>query len=198
MTALVASDSPAMSGHLLSGIAAVERLRVSLDVPQHRLADAAGISDRTYRRYVAGRAKASPAMVARLNRALDRVGLVEPKLDERTRALMLATWRAFVGELLPIGAGVGVTLDDVVASDPRRGATADPKWRACRRIAQAGIYLLATAFDDISQRRLAELFDLTPAAICLALRAVEDARDDPAFEAAIEAAQRKMTGRAAA
>ena len=155
------------------------------------------MSLRTYHRLLSGGARVKPAILAKLTRALT-LCRQKAKLNATDGEIILSAWRGFVAELVgPLGGGLHLTIDDVATSDPQRGATADPHWRACRRIAQAGIYLVSTSFD-ISQRRLAELFDLTPAAVCLALQAVEDMRDHAAFEAALEAAQLKMIGRAVA
>ena len=192
-----AGDSRKVACQKLSGIASLELSRRAVGVTQVDLARTAGVSLRTYHRLLAGRAKAKPALVAKLTRALTLCGQ-RAKLNARDGEIILSAWRGFVAELVgPLGAGLHLTIDDVAASDPQRGATADPRWRACRRVSQAGIYLVSTSFD-ISQRRLAELFDLTPAAVCLALQAVEDMRDNAAFEAALEAAQLKMIGRAVA
>jgi len=48
---------------------------------------------------------------------------------------------------------------------------------------------------DIKQMKLAALLGLTPAAVCLALKDVEDRRDDPAFNEMIFGAMRAMAGR---
>lgn len=198
MSALtMGSDSRSVTGQKLSGtgfgtlrIASVEKKRQAKKLSQARLADQAGISESTYRRIVKSPGQASLALIDRLERALAHL-LQVPRVDLLEKALVLSTYRGFVAVLCE---HFGVTPDDVDAADPRAGATADPHWRACAHARQAAIYLTNTALG-LKQRRLAEVLELTPAAVCLALRAVEDRRDDPDLDVALRRAAKTITGR---
>lgn len=177
-------------------VAALEEARRAAGVPQAELAREAGISERTYRRLFAKgdslalTGQKLSASLDRIHRALLRLaGRREP--EAASADLIVATHRSFVLALAP---RFGVTAEQVVAADPRANLNFDPTWRACRHVAQAALYLTNTALG-IKQRRLADVLGLTPAAVCLALKAVEDRRDDAEFDAWLTAAARLITGR---
>ena len=159
--------------HLLSGLAAVEAERRRREIPRDRLAAAAGLNPANYRRALrSGVARAST--VRKLKTALRQIGAA----DSADRDLLRAVYRLHVAQLAP---RFGVTVAAVLAADPRAGLTADREWTACRHVAQTAIYLINTSLG-IRHREIARLLGLTPAAVCLALKSVEDRRDDPAFE----------------
>jgi hypothetical protein len=180
------SATPLEAGRL----ALLEEKRKKAKVPQALLASMAAMSLRSYTYLLADPDRAATAIVDRLERAFDRLGKA-PRTDLLEVELVRATYRGFVVVLCD---HFDVTPDDVAGADPRAGATADPHWRACAHVRQAAIYLTNTALG-LKQRRLAEVLELTPAAVCLALQAVEDRRDDPEFDAAIRRAARTITGR---
>jgi transcriptional regulator with XRE-family HTH domain len=186
-----------MSGALLAArISEIEGRRRAAGVAQADFARAAGVSLRTYSRLVAegdseklARQKLS-ASLDRLDRTLDRL-MVATRGDRIESDLVLATHRGFVLALAP---DFAVTPEQVAAADPRANLNFDPIWRASRHVAQAAIYLTNTTLG-LKQRRLAEILGLTPAAVCLALKAVEDRRDDPTFDACLRRAAELITGR---
>lgn len=90
---------------------------------------------------------------------------------------------------------LGLDFAAVKASDPKRGATANRTWRTESHARQLALYL-ANQLCGIPQAELARAAGLTPAAVCLALKAVEDRRDDPTFDALVQAISRDVTGRA--
>ncbi len=177
-------------------IIGIEERRRSSGIAQIDLARAAGVSLRTYTRLVTegdsrkvARQKLS-ASLDRLERTLDRMAAAI-RVDRIECDLVLATHRGFVLALAPV---FGVTADQVAAADPRANLNFDPTWRGCRHVAQAAIYLTNTTLG-LTQRRLAEILGLTPAAVCLALKAVEDRRDDPGFDGALRRASELIAGR---
>lgn len=198
MSALaMVSDSPAASGSRLSGactkreqIGRLENKRATTKVSQELLARVAGLTDRTYRCVLANPDRAKQSVIDRFDWALARI-LTMPSRGLIEAVSIKAHYRGFV---LALAADYGMTPDEVFAADPRAGATADPHWRACAHVRQAAIYLTNTALG-LKQRRLAEVLELTPAAVCLALKAVEDRRDDPDFDAALRRAAKTITGR---
>jgi hypothetical protein len=197
MSSMAAVDSLGVARKKLSAkpfgagrIALLEKKRKEAKVSQALLASMAAISLRSYTYLLATPDRVLPEIVDRLERALDHLGKA-PRSDLLEVELIRATYRGFVVVLCD---HFGVTPDDVENADPRAGATADPHWRACAHVRQAAIYLTNTALG-LKQRRLAEVLELTPAAVCLALRAVEDRRDAPAFDAMIRRAAKTITGR---
>ncbi len=169
----------------------IERIRKKKSVRQCDLADAAGISETGYRRYLRNPGPISDRVLDRLERALDRLdGRAKPKADpDLVRGV-------YAGFLVQMAAHYSVTVDQVRASDPQRAeaGSASGIWYRCAHARQAAIYLTNTAIA-VKQRRLAELLDLTPAAVCLAIKDVEDRRDDPAFDQALKRATWMITGR---
>jgi chromosomal replication initiation ATPase DnaA len=113
------------------------------------------------------------------------------ELKDPDETLMLATYGGFLVTVCP---HYGVTPQEVRATSPQRGATADKRWQACAHARQAAIYLTNTALG-VQQHRLARALGLTRAAVCLAIRSVEDRRDDKAFDALMVEAQAMITGR---
>lgn len=193
----MADDSRFVTGQKLSGtstkterIAVLEKKRQAQKLTQARLADQAGMSESTYRRMIKSPGQASGGLIDSLERALLHL-LQGSRVDLIEEVLIKSTYRGFVAVLCD---HFHVTPDDVEEADPRAGATADPHWRACAHVRQAAIYLTNTALG-LKQRRLAEVLELTPAAVCLALRAVEDRRDDPDFDMALRRAAKTITGR---
>jgi transcriptional regulator with XRE-family HTH domain len=191
------SDSRSVTGQKLSApglgelrISSLEKKRKAKRLAQARLADQAGISESTYRRMMRAPGDVPAAMLDRLERALAHL-LQVSRVDLLEAELIRSTYRGFV---LALADDFGVTAEAVAAADPRAGATADPHWRACAHVRQAAIYLTNTALG-LKQRRLADVLELTPAAVCLALKAVEDRRDDPALDATLRRASKAITGR---
>ncbi len=183
-------DLPKVARQKLSGgTADLERERQARSVRQSDLASAAGVSLRTYARHVQS-GRNDPKLTVRLWRALARLA-VSPGGDHLEAELIRATHRGFVAVL---ASDWGVTAAMVEAADPRLGATADATWRACAHVRQAALYLTNTTLG-LKQKRLADVMGLTPAAVCLALKAVEDRRDDPTIDAALTRAARTITGR---
>lgn len=164
----------------------VERLRLGASVAE--LCAAAGLSARSYTRHVSA-GGCRPAALVKLENGLavlKRRGRVDDAL------LIRATYGGFVAAL---ARDAGVEPADVHAQDPQLTATFSRTWRAIANLRQAAIYLTNTAIV-VKQRRLADVLGLTPAAVCLALKSVEDRRDDPAFDALLDRIARDVMGAA--
>jgi transcriptional regulator with XRE-family HTH domain len=168
----------------------IEAARKKAGISQAALAVAAGISRNTYLRYLRRPGPVRPVLLAKLRRALralEKAKAAPSKLE----ALTLASYAGF---LEMTARHYGVTADEVRAASPQRGATASAHWKACAHARQAAIYLVNVGLG-IEQARIAAMLGLTPAAVCLALKDVEDRRDDGAFDRMIIVAQRALTGR---
>jgi hypothetical protein len=61
----------------------------------------------------------------------------------------------------------------------------NPEWKAAVYARQLAMYLANTS-DNIPQVLLAQVTGLTPAAVCLALREIEDLRDHGHYDQAVE------------
>jgi len=146
------------------------------------LAVRAGVAPSAYRRAIKGRTGIRPTTLRRLEAALAALRSERRAVREPDTILIRAVYGGFVAS---IAVHMGVRPDDVHAQDPRLGATADPEWRRLAQVRQAAIYLTNTVVD-VRQARLAHVLGLTPAAVCLGLRSVEDRRDDPDFDALLE------------
>lgn len=180
------------SGSSLSAnrtMAAIEAKRLDLGLSIANLTSHAGLSARWYQKLVRRSTPPKTSVVRLLDRTLDRLEVRPDGLTDLDRHRTI-----FGSFLVAIAPHYGVTPDEVIASDPRIGATANLHWVACAHARQAALYLTVTHFD-IPQRRLAKVLGLTPAAVCLALKSVEDRRDDPDFDAALRRAARLITGR---
>lgn len=169
-------------------LSTVESLRKGNFISTAQLALASGISANWYRTVVAEPHRASPQLVAKLIAGL-QVLQAQAKTAP-TKPWILSTYGGFLVAMAPF---YGVTPSAVRAADPQRGATASTHWQACAHARQAAIYLTHTALG-LPQRALAAALGVTPAAVCLGLKSVEDRRDDPAFHAALEAAHRDVMG----
>jgi hypothetical protein len=67
----------------------------------------------------------------------------------------------------------------------------DPQWRAAAYARQLALYLANTE-HCVPQKLLAEVAGITPAAVCLALQAIEDVRENRAFDRAVDAVAAAM------
>ncbi|MCW2317452.1 transcriptional regulator with XRE-family HTH domain [Rhodoblastus acidophilus] len=164
--------------------------RIAAGISQAALAMAAGISCDTYQRRLRRPETVSSTLLIKLHGALR--ALVRNKAAP-SPVIELTRW-AYAGALERTARFYGVTPEQVAETSPQRGATADAHWRACSHARQAAIYLVNTG-AGIGQAKIAALLGLTPAAVCLALKDVEDRRDDPAFNEMIFGAMRAMAGR---
>lgn len=110
-------------------------------------------------------------------------------------ALMLQLTKATYGATLALLAGLQKQdLREVRLQFARGGEhAADKKWLAASRVRALALYLVNTALN-VEQNYLARAAGITPAAVCLALRRVEDRRDDPKIKALIALAEKIVRG----
>jgi len=67
----------------------------------------------------------------------------------------------------------------------------DTQWRRAVYARQLAFYLANTS-HNVPQKLLAEAAGITPAAVCMALRAIEDLRDHRAFDVRVDAIAAEM------
>lgn len=198
ITARRIGDSQILTGQNLSAdtekgtqILVLEVGRKKFSVTQDRLAGEAGISESTYRRLLRDPERASLSLINRLADALRRLRSGQRLDDARTTALIEATYGGFLVAVSPMFA---VTAAQVRAAAPQLGATANREWLACAHARQAALYLTNTTLG-VSQRALARTIGLTEAAVCFAIRDVEERRSVPDFDRGLDKASLDVTGR---
>lgn len=174
-------------------VKAIEQVRQAHGISQNKLAAEAGLSRTWYQTILADPCRASEAVLSRLASALRRLREGQRQDEAMLAALVGATYGGF---LAAVCTEQGLDVAAVRAADPRAGRTADPVWRSGARARQLAVYLTNISLG-VQQRVLARAVGLTPAAICLGLKTIEDLRDDPAIDALIERCARAVTGHAA-
>lgn len=90
---------------------------------------------------------------------------------------------------------LSLDLAVVKASEPSRRATACHSWRQQAYVRQLALYL-ANQATGLPQAELARAIGVTRAAVCAAVREVEDRRDEPTFDALVAAIERDVVGKA--
>lgn len=145
---------------------AIDAWREECGITVTALAGAGGITENWYRTLRARPAKASAAVLTRLvrARAVATIGASPSAGHRRARACYLAAFAAAYA---------------VFGDRPD-----------LRRIA---LYLSVTGLE-LQQQEAAAVAGVTRAAVCLALQAIEDRRDDPAFERAIAHCEAVLLG----
>lgn len=155
-------------------VAAIERRRRAAGLTIEELARRAEISVSTYVRFKKGSAPRARSL-AKLKRAL--------LMKERHReAALLAPEAAFRSAISAICAEQGLNAHAVLDADPQRKATADAAWMAAIKVRRIALHVL-NGGAGMRTQALAEAAGVTPAAVLLAVRDIEDMRDhDPALD----------------
>ncbi|WP_062203524.1 helix-turn-helix domain-containing protein [Aureimonas sp. AU12] len=174
-----------------SPLFAIEAKRLAAGISREQLASAAGMSLRHYDRLVIGdRGTPRASTLGKLRTALARLGRVQGAQDDMTRLV----GSLFNAALALICQREGVEPSEVLRHAPSRRATADPAWLAAARLRQRAIALVNQGLD-LPQSELARALGLTPAAISLAMGAVEDARhEDPELDRTMDVLERMLRG----
>lgn len=142
----------------------------------------AGVSHQFFYASLAGKRQPSRGFIRRCELALQSLVSGEGMPAEPSEIYLRACYRAFLHQL---GVELGVTEAELRAAAPRNLA-------AVAR--HAAWYLLSTEFA-VRPARIADLFGVTRAAVTQALQAIEDRRDDPAFDRALETIGARIMGR---
>lgn len=169
-----------------------EALRKDAGLTQAQFALLARISLPSYQRALADPASVRPITLSRISAGARRLADRAPATDE-SALLTRSLYRLALGH---VAGALGVCPDEVMAQDHRRGATANAHYRLLATARQITIYLVNTgvAADAVRQRRLAEMLGMTPAGVCLAIRAIEGRRDDPDFDQLITRLEAHLQG----
>lgn len=165
-------------------LSAIEGARINAGMSRDALALAAGMTERNYRRALST-LRARPETLARLQGA---VGLARRKAAASPRDMIALR----AGAAALVAPFYGVTASEALAPAGEE-KTGDALWLAAARARQAAIYLVHATLA-CSQAELGRAFGVSKVAIHLAVRAVEDRRDDPAFDALLTDAGRLLGG----
>ncbi|WP_082655878.1 helix-turn-helix domain-containing protein [Aureimonas sp. D3] len=173
-----------------SPLFAIEAKRIAAGLSIEQLAATAGMAASGYRRAIAGESSPRPVTLGKLRTALARLTRIQSAHDDMSR-LVVATFHA---ALALICAREGVATGDVLRHDPARRATSDAAWLRAARLRQRAIALVNQGLD-LPQSELARALGVTPAAVSLAMGAVEDARhDDPQLDRDMDELERLLRG----
>lgn len=142
----------------------------------------ASVSTQHFHMARAGSRQPSRWFIRRCERALASLVSGEGMPAEPGDDHLRAHYRAFLHQL---GVELGVTEGELRSPAPRGQA-------AVAR--HAAWYLLSTEFA-VRPARIADLFGVTRAAVTQALQAIEDRRDEPAFDRALETIGARIMGR---
>ncbi|MAA97428.1 MAG: hypothetical protein CMN87_18325 [Stappia sp.] len=134
------------------------------------LCSASGVVISHYARLRDGVNQPRPATLSSLSIALRRLAGGTPANDGGA----LQLYRLSVA-LCALHAGADP--EQVLAQDPTRRASANREWMAAAQIRRRALYI-AHVCCGVSQAVLAKVAGMTPAAVSLTIRAIEDARGD--------------------
>lgn len=172
-------DSLPVTGKMLSAAAgrmaaldvARRAARVSIDL----VCVEAEISAKTYNNALTGRHAVRPSTIARIEQAIRSLSAGLPRWQADEQRLIRATYDAHLAFLCARrGQPVRATREALQA-----GSAADRRER--ERIRQAARYLANTHLG-LTQSALARALGLSKVAVHLALKTIEDLRDDPAWD----------------
>ena len=170
---------------------ALDQRRAMLGVDTVAWAQGARVGRTTIHRMRAGHFPVLPASLAKLRRGLDAIETGRREAPAFSREAVRAV---LAGLQLAACHALGLSPDLALAIDPAtapRGAAADEATRGAHRARHVAIYL-ANVQTGISQAAIAGALDIDKAAVSRAIGALEDARDQQDFDAAVQRAARLM------
>lgn len=188
MTSLqIARNSSTVSPRLRRGVggredffARLQRLdarRAAANIPLEQLATSAKVSRRTYQYALAGRFVPRPSTLRRLDAALDAL-----MRDVTAEVPLSALWRTM---LSLVALDMGLVLADVLSATPQANLKGDERWVSAAHARHRAAYLLVTV-HNVPMAQAARVAGVTKQAISKAMARVEDGREDPLRDRAIE------------
>jgi transcriptional regulator with XRE-family HTH domain len=167
---------------MMPELAQIEKKRRSLDVSMAALARAAGMPASYYSYFLlSGRVKPRTATLKRLHIAVRSLQNEQSSKLDRDYALNIAYRMALAMAAEALGMDVAL----VHRSDPKKRATHSEAWMRAAEVRRLAIYLL-NAGTGFSQSEVARAAGMTKQGVCEAMKAFENRRDDPAFDALLE------------
>lgn len=172
-------------------IAAIERRRALLHITQTELCREAAIDKGTYSLIKRGKRTPQRRILIRLARALDRLIYRRPApAPDMVQGFYRGACVLFAREF---GLDPGAVVGEAVASR----SNLDPKVAAAARARRLAFYLTVNAYD-VPRSIVARQVGFSKQAASKALKEIEDARDEPAFNAIVTRIAELLTGGALA
>lgn len=154
----------------------IETERRRLKIPVAQLCRQAGMPSRTYERIRTGTRSPRGDTLARLAAALAACKRGEKEGGMEGRALFRLV-------LAQLAREVGIDVSAALEHKPQQKATASPEWMEISRLRDVACYILNTVLG-MSNAEVARAAGVTPPAITVAIRKVEDKREaHPELEA---------------
>lgn len=162
-----------------------EAAREALGLPLSAVAMAAGIDEKTYRRIAGGTCQPHPSTAKKIDAAIAQLKQVgrAPRLPQSVRLIRAV----FEGQVAAQALSLGLNPADIKRQAPELNRPKDPAWLAAARVRRRAMYLVVVALD-VPAAKVAEALGLTRQAVSKAIKELEDARDEPAIDAELEAA----------
>lgn len=168
----------------------IEQKRRSLRISILKLERMAQISPSYYSKLLAKRYTPGKEVIASLHLAINRVqACATVDYSEKSTQINMLL-RTAVALLCQVR---GLDAEKIQRSDPSKRATQSEEWRQASKVRRDAWALVNSAFG-VTGADLARAAGVSRAAISLALTAVMDARDDPAFDQEMDRLERALTG----
>ncbi|MCJ8143828.1 helix-turn-helix domain-containing protein [Ancylobacter sp. A5.8] len=185
-TAKTARNSSTVSPRLRRGVGGredffarllrIDARREAANISLEQLAAAAKVSRRAYQYNLAGRFAPRASALRRLDAALDLL------IRDVAETHLCALWRS---TLSLVALDMGLVPADVLAAAPQANLKGDENWMAAAQARHRAFYLLVTA-HNVPMTQAAAVAGVSKQAVSKALRRVEDGREDPLRDRAIE------------
>ncbi len=189
MSAVTLAESAAPKGGATTLSAHIAKLRKDLGLTQQAVAAAAGVSIAGLRK-IEGGAQPRRETLDRLRAAL---GLpVQPAAPPPAPLQPARIHALYAGALAIIARHYGVAPEEALTRGGEE-RTGSASWRAAAHARQAALYLVH-AVAECGQSEIARAVGISKVAVHQAVRSVEDRRDDPAFDRAMDQAERMLRG----
>lgn len=171
----------------MNPLADIEARRLTLGISVNDLERAAALAGRRYNFLMRGINQPTAATLARLKLALQRLALARDCGTDHRAAMI---YRMAVA--LAAGA-LGRDAAAVLKSDPGRRATQDPAWMAAAEVRRLAFYLM-NAGAGMKQTEVARAAGVKKQTVSLAVRELEDMREDAKFDAMLDRLTAQIVG----
>ncbi len=170
-------------------IGLIEEKRLAIGATMNEVERAADVSHGYYSRLLKGQIAKPGAALVRLKLGLARLSR-DRSAGGGEEILVDLTYR-FAVALIAARLDVDPTL--VHAADPARRATQSPDWMKAARVRRLAVYVV-NQYGGIAQVKVAKAAGLTKAAVCQAIKEIEDQREADGLGPELDAIGRAITG----
>lgn len=138
---------------------------------------AANMSDRNFYYLKTGQQTARSGTLRRLD-----IGLSRAKMAQKLGAGGASERSVYMLCVYAVAQFMRVSADVVLSHDPAKRATSDVEWMAASKVRRLALYVASVA-TGMKQAEVARAAGMTRAAVCIALKQIEDDRDDAVLDA---------------